>query len=99
MWRIDNLMTKLPVKYPAKKRVSEYMRENSYLTTSSQFHDTAFRCALAAVGASRIMFSVDYPYEEMSAAAAWFDHTSLSEAGRMRIGRTNAMELFRLELA
>jgi len=99
MWRIDNLMAKLPVKYPAKKRVSEYMRENFHLTTSGQFHDAAFHCALAAVGASRIMFSVDYPYEEMSAAAAWFDHTPLPEAERMRIGRTNATALFGIELA
>jgi 2,3-dihydroxybenzoate decarboxylase len=98
MWRIDNLMDKLPVKYPAKKRVSDYMRENFHLTTSGQFHDTPFHCALAEMGASRIMFSVDYPYEEMASAAAWFDNTVLSDADRLRIGRSNAIELFKLDL-
>jgi 2,3-dihydroxybenzoate decarboxylase len=98
MWRIDNLMDKLPVKYLAKKRVSDYMRENFHLTTSGQFHDTPFHCALAEMGASRIMFSVDYPYEQMAAAATWFDNTALSDADRLRIGRTNASELFKLNL-
>ena len=47
MWRIDNLVEKLPVNYPAKKRVSDYMGENFHLTTSGQFRDAPFHCALA----------------------------------------------------
>ncbi len=99
MWRIDNLIDHLPEGYPAKKRVSEYMRQNFHLTTSGQFHDTPFHCALAGMGAARLMFSIDYPYEEMATAAAWFDNTRLSDADRLRIGRTNAIELFKLDLA
>jgi predicted TIM-barrel fold metal-dependent hydrolase len=98
MWRIDNLISKLPVKLPAKRRVSEYFRNNFHLTTSGQFHDTPFHCALAEMGSSRIMFSVDYPYEEMAPAAAWFDKTELPDSDRIRIGRTNAIKLFNLDL-
>jgi predicted TIM-barrel fold metal-dependent hydrolase len=98
MWRIDSLINKLPVNYPAKKRVSDYMRENFYLTTSGQFRDAPFHCALAEMGASRLMFSIDYPYEEMASVATWFDNTVLSDADRLRIGRTNAIELFKLNL-
>ena len=47
--------------------------------TLGQFHDTPFHCALAEMGPSRIMFSVDYPYEEMAPAAAWFNKTELSD--------------------
>jgi predicted TIM-barrel fold metal-dependent hydrolase len=98
LWRIDNLVSKLPVKLAAKKPVSEYFRKNFHLTTSGQFHDTPFRCALAEMGVERIMFSVDYPYEEMAPAAAWFDNTNLAEPDRVRIGRTNAIKLFKLDL-
>ncbi len=98
MWRIDNLMAKLPASYPAKKSVSDYMRENFHLTTSGQFRDAPFHCAIAEMGVGRIMFSVDYPYEDMEPAAAWFDNTELSDADRRRIGRTNAIELFKLDL-
>jgi gamma-resorcylate decarboxylase len=98
LWRIDNLTSKLPVQLPAKKKVSEYFRNNFHLTTSGQFHDTPFHCALAEMGVGRIMFSVDYPYEEMAPAAAWFDKTELPEGDRVRIGRTNAIRLFKLDL-
>lgn len=97
LWRIDHQLRKLPVKFAAKKRVADYMRENFHLTTSGQFDDVAFHCALAAVGVSRIMFSVDYPYEEMEPAAAWFDRTILSDADRQRIGKGNAIALFKLD--
>jgi 2,3-dihydroxybenzoate decarboxylase len=98
MWRIDNLMNKLPVKHAAKKPVSHYMRNNFHLTTSGQSHDTPFHCALAEMGPLRIMFSVDYPFEEMAPAASWFDNTALSDADRTQIGRTNAIRLFKLSL-
>ena len=71
--------------------------------TLGQFHDTPFHCALAEMGPSRIMFSVDYPYEEMAPAAAWFNKTELSDADRTRIGRANATKVVqtrpRLKLA
>lgn len=98
LWRIDNLIAKLPAKPTAKRKISDYMRANVHLTTAGQFHDVAFHCALEAVGAERIMFSVDYPYEEMEPAARWFDNTKLSDADRRRIGRTNAIKLFGLDL-
>jgi gamma-resorcylate decarboxylase len=98
MWRIDNLLSHMPAGYPCKKKVSEYMRENFHLTTSGQFNDTPFHCALAEMGVDRLMFSVDYPYEEMAPAAEWFDNTELSDADRLQIGRTNAIELFKLDL-
>jgi gamma-resorcylate decarboxylase len=98
MRRIDNLMKILPVKHSAQKPVSYYMRNNFHVTTSGQFHDTPFHCALAEMGPARIMFSVDYPFEEMAAAATWFDKTALSDTDRIQIGRTNAIKLFKLGL-
>ena len=50
------------------------------------------------VGADRIMFSTDWPFENVDHAANWFDTASISEADRMKIGRTNAIELFKLDL-
>jgi 2,3-dihydroxybenzoate decarboxylase len=42
---------------------------------------------------------VDYPFEAISDAAEWFDSAPISEADRLKIGRTNAARLFRLKLA
>ena len=49
------------------------------------------------MGVERIMFSVDYPMEVMVDGTSWFDNTRLlSDEDRMKIGRTNAIELFKL---
>jgi 2,3-dihydroxybenzoate decarboxylase len=42
------------------------------------------------------MFSVDYPFEDFSDAADWFDKAEIGDTDRRRIGRTNAMRLFKL---
>jgi predicted TIM-barrel fold metal-dependent hydrolase len=38
----------------------------------------------------------DWPFENVSHAAAWFDTVPISEADRLKIGRTNALKLFRM---
>ena len=99
LWRIDNLMQKVPNRYPAEHSIGTYFTANFHLTTSGHFHDSTFNCAIAEMGVERIMFSVDYPFEEMGTGAAWFDGTELSDEDRLKIGRTNAIQLFKLALS
>ena len=87
---------KAPHKYAAKRRVADYVRENFFVTTSGHFSTPALINAIAEIGAERVMFSVDYPFEDFNDAADWFDHAEISEAERKVIGRTNAMALFGL---
>ena len=98
LWRIDNRNNwmKAPHKYAARKRVADYFRANFHLTTSGHFSTPALLDAIAEIGADRVMFSVDYPFEDFSDAADWFDKAEISEADRRKIGRTNAMKLFKL---
>jgi len=48
------------------------------------------------LGSDRIMFSADWPFENIDHAAAWFDVCPISEADRCKIGRDNARKLFKL---
>jgi gamma-resorcylate decarboxylase len=98
LWRIDNRNNwmKAPHKYAAGKPVADYFRTNFFLTTSGHFSTPALIDAIAEVGAERVMFSVDYPFEDFSDAADWFDHAEISESDRIAIGRTNATKLFGL---
>lgn len=99
MWRIDHRIEAVPAGYPAKKKISEYMCSNVHLTTSGHFSDSTLQCAIAEMGIERIMFAVDYPMEVMVHGTSWMDSTELlSEEDRLRIGRTNAIELFKLDL-
>jgi 2,3-dihydroxybenzoate decarboxylase len=98
LWRIDNRNNwmKAPHKYAARGRVADYVRANFHMTTSGHYSTPALIDAIAEVGADRVMFSVDYPFEDISDAATWFDNAPLSEADRRKIGRTNALRLFKL---
>jgi predicted TIM-barrel fold metal-dependent hydrolase len=98
MWRIDhrNAWVKAPKGYPAKRKLCEYFQENFYLTTSGNFRTQTLIDAILEIGADRILFSTDWPFENIDHAATWFDDASISEADRLKIGRTNAMSLFRL---
>jgi len=96
LWRIDHLMRQV---IPAEKEIGDYFRSNFHLTTSGQFHEAPFRCALAELGAGRILFSIDYPFEQFAEATSWFEGTELSDADRLKIARTNAIDLFKLDLS
>ena len=82
--------------YPAKRKISEYFQDNVFITTSGNFRTQALIDAILEVGADRILFSTDYPFEEIAEAAEWFDRTSISEHDRKKIGRLNAVKLFKL---
>jgi predicted TIM-barrel fold metal-dependent hydrolase len=98
MWRIDNCnaWVKQRHDYPAKKKIGEYFRANFHITTSGNFHTPTLIYAMAEIGAERVLFSTDWPFENIDHAAIWFDAAGISEADRLKIGRTNALKLFKL---
>jgi 2,3-dihydroxybenzoate decarboxylase len=99
LWRIDhcNGWVKKRHGYPAKKKIVDYFRNNFWLTTSGNFHTPTLLCAISEIGADRIMFSTDWPFENIDHAAKWFDKAKIKEAHRRKIGRTNALKLFKLK--
>jgi 2,3-dihydroxybenzoate decarboxylase len=98
MWRVDNCNAWIGAKrpYPATRTLGEYFRENFYLTTSGNFHTPTLIAAMSEIGADRILFSTDWPFENIDHAVDWFDVASISEPDRQKIGRDNAARLFKL---
>jgi 2,3-dihydroxybenzoate decarboxylase len=98
MWRIDNhnAYLNMPNSCPAKRKMSEYFCSNFHLTTAGNFRTQSLIDAIVEIGADRILFSADWPFESMADAAIWFDSASISEPDRVKIGRTNALRLFKL---
>ena len=99
LWRIDhrNDWMKAPHKYAAQKSVADYFRSNFVLTTSGNFSTSALNQAIAEIGIARVLWSADYPFEDISDAADWIDAAPLSEEDRQKIVRTNAQKLFKLK--
>lgn len=97
IWRIDNRVARtLAARPKAKLPIGYYLRENFYITTSGNFRTQTLTEVMLEVGADHILYSVDYPFEDMGVATEWFDHAAISEADRAKIGRGNAEILFHL---
>jgi 2,3-dihydroxybenzoate decarboxylase len=75
---------------------SEYIRNNFMISTSGMFTLPAFMCALLEVGADRILFSVDYPYEKCEEAVRFIENAPISEKEKEKICHLNAEKLFKL---
>jgi 2,3-dihydroxybenzoate decarboxylase len=96
IWRVDNRISRtLGARPKAKLPIGHYLRENFYITTSGNFRTQTLTEVMFEVGAERILYSVDYPFEDMGLAAEWFDHAAISETDRNKIASGNARQLFR----
>ena len=87
----------MPHTYAAKKSVADYVRNNVVVTTSGNFSTSALNQSIAEIGIERVLWSADYPFEDISDAAEWIDAAPISEADRTKICRTNALKLFKLQ--
>ena len=100
LWRIDNCNSgadKTDGK-AAGKTIAEYFCSNFYVTTSGNFSTNALIATIMEMGADHVMFSVDWPFEQIDFAAEWFDRADISENDRKKIGRDNAAGLFKLKI-
>jgi len=99
LWRIDARMRFSRRDYRGSRPLGEIFLENFVVTTSGFFNDPAFRNTIDVMGTDKLFFSADYPFEQMEDAADWYDATEIiSEEDRVKMGRTNAIELFNLDL-
>jgi 2,3-dihydroxybenzoate decarboxylase len=99
LWRLDARKRFSPRGYRGKRPLGEYFLRHFHVTTSGNFNDPAFRCTLEVMGKDRLYFSADYPFETMEDAADWYDSTTtISDGDRVKIGRNNAIELFKLPM-
>lgn len=96
IWRTDHRLAVAPRGLEVKRTFGHYLRTNFFLTTSGNFRTPALLNTLQEVGADRLLFSTDYPFENMREAAAWFDQLELNENDLIKIARTNAQRLLRL---
>ena len=96
IWRVDHCISRTTLGTNAKLPLAHYLRENFYITTSGNFRTQALTDVILEVGTDRVLYSVDYPYDDMVEAATWFDQAAISEPDRVKIAHSNARNLFRL---
>jgi 2,3-dihydroxybenzoate decarboxylase len=80
----------------ARGNPSAYLLHNLYVTTSGVCSAAPLRCALSALGADKILFGTDYPFEDMSTATRFLESAPISESEREAVAHGNAERLLRL---
>jgi predicted TIM-barrel fold metal-dependent hydrolase len=94
--RLDRRLKQRP-DCPAQRPLGEYFNRNFHITTSGHFRTQTLVAAMSEVGADRILFAVDYPFERHAEACTWFDNASIAETDREKIGCSNARALFMID--
>jgi 2,3-dihydroxybenzoate decarboxylase/5-carboxyvanillate decarboxylase len=100
LWRTDHWFHRRPEAYKSKLAPFEVMKRNFMITNSGVDHGPALRYAIEVLGADRIMWAIDYPYEDMAPAVEFINGVDISEDSRAAILHRNAERVFHIpELA
>jgi 2,3-dihydroxybenzoate decarboxylase len=80
-----------------QRRPSEYVRDHLVVSTSGMNHAPAsIRFCIDELGADRVMFAADYPFEDADEEVAAFERVPLSGDERAALAHGNAERVFGL---
>jgi 5-carboxyvanillate decarboxylase len=94
--RIDTMHRQFQVaeRPTLRKRPSEYFREHFTVTTSGMNWAPALRLCIDALGADKVLFAIDYPFQDSAEALAGFNAAKLSAGECDAILHRNAEQVF-----
>jgi 2,3-dihydroxybenzoate decarboxylase len=81
---------------PLERKVSEYLKENVWVTTSGMQWAPAILFCQQVLGLDRVLYAMDYPYQFVPEEVKVTDELPISEGERRMLYETNATRLFRL---
>jgi predicted TIM-barrel fold metal-dependent hydrolase len=96
MHRLNDHTARAAARRGLKRQPIEYLRDNLLVTTSGNWYEPAFVCTLLALGADKILFAVDWPYEANTAGIGFLRKLSISDADREKIAHGNAERILRM---
>nr|WP_266095031.1 amidohydrolase family protein [Microlunatus elymi] len=99
LWRLDSRWdfhhhhgVELSLGHP-----SAYLRRNLWVTTGGVCDVPPLRCAIDALGADRVLFATDYPFESIPVATEFLRSARIFEAEREMISHANAEQLLQID--
>lgn len=81
---------------PLQLTPSEYLRRNVWVTTSGMAWAPAIMFCRQVLGADRVLYAMDYPYEYVTDEVRYSDDLPLRTAEKKEFFQTNAEKLFGL---
>jgi len=90
------LKPQVGVKPKIERKPSDVFKNNFTITISGMCFAPAFMCSYLALGADRIAFAVDYPYEKTEEALQFMQEIPICDSDKEKIYHLNAERLFNL---
>jgi 2,3-dihydroxybenzoate decarboxylase len=79
-----------------KRKPSDYLKENVWVTTSGMQWQPAILFTQSVLGVDRVMYAMDYPYQFVPEEVKVTDELPISEEDRRKLYQLNAERVFRL---
>ena len=102
LYRLDhmhNAMVKAnryPGVKPLKRKISEYVRQNFWITTSGMPWPPAIEFCQRVMGMDRVLYAMDYPYQYVPEEVGYTESVDIGPDDMKKLFQTNAEELFQL---
>src|SRR5262245_37376468 len=81
---------------PLKRKPSEYMRENIYVTNSGVAWEPSIMFCHKVMGADHVLYAMDYPYQFVPEEVKIVDALPMSDLDKKKFFQLNAEKLFGL---
>ena len=81
---------------PIKRKPSDYFRDNIYCTNSGVAWAPPIRFMQEVLGADRVLYAMDYPYQYLAEEVAALDAMAMDDANKRAFFQTNAERVFKL---
>jgi 2,3-dihydroxybenzoate decarboxylase len=79
---------------PFNRKPSEYFRDHFAITTSGVNWNPPLEYNIKVLGADKVMFAVDYPYQETFEAVNWMNQAPISDEDKSKVFSANAERIF-----
>jgi predicted TIM-barrel fold metal-dependent hydrolase len=76
-----------------QRKPSEYLKENTFVTTSGNYLPAAFMCTYEAMGVDKILLGTDYPYEDANECMQFLEGLPITQPDRDKIYSLNAGQI------
>ena len=81
---------------PLKRKPSDYLRENVWVTTSGMQWAPAILFSQQVLGVDRVLYAMDYPYQFVPEEVKVTDELPISDGDRRKLYQLNAEGVFKL---
>jgi 2,3-dihydroxybenzoate decarboxylase len=82
---------------PLRKKPSDYLRENFFITNSGVAWEPAIKFTQDIVGVDRVMYAMDYPYQYAADEVTAMDNMAMSAEAKKKFFQTNAESVFKIK--